>query len=52
MYLYTPFLAGEYDLDGGARLYVSRGVAQGGPQMRLFAPSEITVIKLKPAQGR
>lgn len=52
MYLYTPFLAGEYDLDGGARLYVSRGVTQGGPQMRLFAPSEITVIKLKPAQGR
>lgn len=46
MYLHAPYLAGEYDLDGGARLYVSRGISQGGPQMRLFAPTEITIIKL------
>ena len=48
MYLHAPYLAGEYDLDGGARVYVSRGISQGGPQMRLFAPTEITIIKLTP----
>mgnify|MGYP001775393173 CR=1 FL=1 len=51
MYLHAPFLAGEYELHDGAKIYVSRGISQGGPQMRLFAPNEITVIKLVPQSG-
>lgn len=41
------FLAGYYPKD---RLYVSRGSGQWGPQMRFLAPSEISLIRLKPAQ--
>lgn len=43
----NKYLAGLYDLDG-AKLYVSRGVGFWGAPLRLFAPSEITVIKLVP----
>lgn len=39
------YLAGMYETKNG-QLYVSRGSGQWGPQMRLFAPSEITVIRL------
>ena len=38
-------LAGFY---AHQRIYVSRGSGQWGPQMRFFAPSEITVLHLKP----
>lgn len=41
------FLQGLYSI-GSMQLYVSRGSGQWGPQLRLFAPSEITVIHLKP----
>lgn len=41
------FLAGLYDVNG-IRLYVSRGAGGWGPPMRLFAPSEITLIHLMP----
>lgn len=46
--LYNQFLFGSYRLKNGAKIYVSRGAGQWGPQMRLFAPSEITLIKLQP----
>lgn len=39
------YLSGLYETEKGV-LYVSRGAGQWGPQMRLFAPSEITVIRL------
>ncbi len=43
----NKYLAGLYDLDG-AKLYVSRGAGYWGAPLRLFAPSEITLIKLVP----
>ena len=43
----NKYLAGLYDVDG-YKLYVSRGTGYWGPPMRLFAPSEITEIILKP----
>lgn len=46
IYLHAKYVAGFYDL-GGAKLYITRGAGQWGPQMRFFAPSEITVIDLK-----
>lgn len=39
------YLSGLYETKNG-QLYVSRGSGQWGPQMRLFAPAEITVIRL------
>lgn len=43
----NKYLAGLYDLEG-AKLYVSRGAGYWGAPLRLFAPSEITLIKLVP----
>ncbi len=48
--LYNQYLSGLYHMENDALLYVSRGAGQSGPQMRLFAPSEITVIQLEPQQ--
>ncbi len=42
------YLAGFYDMDNGAKIYVSRGSGQWGPQLRFLAPAEITVINLLP----
>lgn len=42
----NKYLAGEYKVNG-VTLYVSRGAGTWGPPMRLFAPSDITVINLK-----
>ena len=42
----VPFVAGHYRR-GDAQLYVSRGTGFWGPPMRLFAPSEITEIRLR-----
>lgn len=39
------YLAGRYH-ENGTDLYVSRGAGTWGPAMRLFAPSEITIINL------
>lgn len=44
------YLAGLYDVRG-LKLYVSRGVGYWGPAMRLFAPSEITLITLHPKKS-
>lgn len=46
--LHNRYLAGLYEMAGGSQIYVSRGAGQWGPQMRFLAPSEITVINLKP----
>ena len=43
-----PFTAGLHRLDE-LLVYVSRGTGYWGPPKRLFAPSEITQIRLKPA---
>lgn len=43
--LATPFVAGLYRR-GDAQVYVSRGTGFWGPPMRLFAPAEITEIRL------
>lgn len=50
--LRNKYLAGLYTMDEETNIYVSRGAGQWGPQMRFLAPSEITLIKLKPQQGK
>ncbi len=45
------FVAGEYRLENGTILLLSRGVGYWGPPMRLFAPSDVLLIKLNPAAG-
>lgn len=45
--LANTYLSGLYKIND-TFLYVSRGSGQWGPQMRLFAPSEITIIRLLP----
>ncbi len=46
--LHNKYLAGLYEMGNGAKIYVTRGAGQWGPQMRFLAPSEITLIKLEP----
>jgi len=41
-----PFLSGFYSLGQSSALYVSRGSGTWGPPVRLFAPPEVTVIRL------
>jgi predicted MPP superfamily phosphohydrolase len=41
-----PYLSGYYFLRKSSRLYVSRGAGTWGPPVRLFAPPEVTVIRL------
>lgn len=48
--LHNHYLSGLYSMANNARIYVSNGAGQWGPQMRFLAPSEITLIKLLPAQ--
>lgn len=43
------YLSGKYEIDDRI-LYISNGAGYWGPPMRLFAPSDITVITLKPAK--
>lgn len=45
---YNRYLAGQYNMTNNAKIYVSRGAGQWGPQMRFLAPSEITLINLLP----
>ena len=51
IYVHAPYIAGWYDLNENAKIYVSRGSGQWGPQMRFLAPSEITVLDLKTTQS-
>jgi predicted MPP superfamily phosphohydrolase len=46
--LVQPYLAGLHRR-GDSQLYVSRGTGFWGPPMRVFAPAEITLLKLQPA---
>jgi uncharacterized protein len=46
--LVQPYLAGLHR-EGDAQLYVSRGTGFWGPPMRVFAPPEITLLRLHPA---
>ena len=46
--LAQPYLAGLHR-KGSSQLYVSRGTGFWGPPMRVFAPAEITLLKLQPA---
>lgn len=45
--IFNRYLAGLYELDGGALLYVSRGTGSWGPPVRFGATPEITLIELK-----
>lgn len=47
--LVNNYLTGKYEVDGRI-LYISNGAGYWGPPMRLFAPSDITLITLKPAK--
>ena len=49
--LSNRYLAGLYK-QGERWLYVSRGAGQWGPQMRLLAPSEITLIRIEPTSQK
>jgi predicted MPP superfamily phosphohydrolase len=46
--LAQPYLAGLHHR-GESQLYVSRGTGFWGPPMRVFAPPEITLLRLQPA---
>ena len=50
IYAHAPYVAGWYDLNEEAKIYVSRGAGQWGPQMRFLAPSEIAVLELKASE--
>jgi uncharacterized protein len=41
-----PYLCGLYELNGGGKLYVSRGAGTWGPPFRFLAPPEVTIIEL------
>jgi predicted MPP superfamily phosphohydrolase len=47
--LFQPYVAGLFR-EGPAQLYVSRGTGFWGPPLRLGAPPEITLIRLKAPQ--
>ena len=49
----NKYLSGLYDIGNNAQIYVSNGAGQWGPQMRLLAPSEISLIHLtsQPTKG-
>lgn len=44
----NSYVAGLYDLENGAKLYVSRGTGAWGPSVRFAATPEITLIELRP----
>jgi predicted MPP superfamily phosphohydrolase len=48
--LQQPYVAGLFR-HGQTQLYVSRGTGYWGPPMRLGAPAEITLIKLRAGAG-
>ncbi len=44
----NPYIAGLHDHDG-TWIYVNRGAGYWGPPLRIGVPSEITLLKLRPA---
>lgn len=47
VWIVNHYLAGLYEV-GKGKLYISRGTGYWGPPMRLFAPSDMTLIRLLP----
>ncbi len=45
--LQQPFLAGLHAVTASKQIFVSRGTGYWGPPVRVFAPSEISVLTLK-----
>ncbi|MBR1648569.1 MAG: metallophosphoesterase [Alphaproteobacteria bacterium] len=45
--IFNRYLSGKYDIDGKT-LYISNGAGYWGPPLRLFAPSDISLITLTP----
>jgi len=43
-----PMQDGLYPLEGGGRLYASRGTGTWGPPMRILSPPEITLFEIVP----
>jgi len=43
-----PFLAGLHPIDATKQIFVSRGTGYWGPPVRVFAPSEITLLTIRP----
>lgn len=46
--LQQPYLAGLHAITATKQIFVSRGTGYWGPPVRVFAPSEISVLRLKP----
>jgi hypothetical protein len=46
--LQQPFLAGLHAVDAARQIFVSRGAGYWGPPVRVFAPSEISVLTIRP----
>ena len=49
--LANHYVSGLYKVKG-MDLYVSNGYGTWGPMMRLFAPSELTLIRLMPQENK
>jgi predicted MPP superfamily phosphohydrolase len=45
-----PFLSGLYSVDVKKQIFVSRGTGYWGPPVRVLAPSEISLLTLRPAR--
>ena len=43
-----PYLAGLHAVSAAKQIFVSRGTGYWGPPVRVFAPSEISILTLKP----
>lgn len=50
--IHNKYLAGMYDMENDAKIYVTSGSGQWGPQMRFLAPSEITLINILPERNK
>jgi hypothetical protein len=48
--MYRHF-AGLYELEGRARLYVSRGTGTWGPPLRFLSPPEVAAVTLRPGRA-
>ncbi|MBA4388297.1 MAG: hypothetical protein C0404_09975 [Verrucomicrobia bacterium] len=48
--LFYKYMSGLYSLPSGGSLYVSSGAGTWGPPVRVFAPPDVTIISIGPAQ--
>ena len=49
--MFQPYISGLHRYQNKTWVYVSRGTGTWGPQIRVGAPSEITIIKLRHAEA-